>query len=102
MNPKTKAVAVRIESLEESIHLAREYLESGKNADWHGFRPLFERKRKGGKELPPHRDWVKNVFLPRREKALARAGKLLERLQEQERISHDHRQGGHDILMKYH
>jgi hypothetical protein len=82
MSEKRKAVVDRIESLEQAIRKAREYLESGKHADFHEFRPLFDRK----KELPPHKDWVKNVFLPRREKSLARAEKILERLAEQERV----------------
>jgi hypothetical protein len=37
-------------------------------------------KFKNGKELPPHKDWVKIVFLPRNEKALRRAEKIVERL----------------------
>jgi hypothetical protein len=77
---KRKAVLERIESLEEAIVRAKEYLESGKHAHWSGFRPLFVSKFKDGKELPPHKDWVKNVFLPRREKALRRAEKIVERL----------------------
>jgi len=79
-NPKKKAVLDRIESLEEDIVKAKEYLESGKHAHWSGFRPLFVSKFKNGKELPPHKDWVKNVFLPRKEKALRRAEKLVERI----------------------
>ncbi len=78
-NAKRKAILDRIELLQEAIRKAREYLESGKHADWKRFRPLFDRKVRDGKELPPHKDWVKNVFLPRREKALSRAEKLLER-----------------------
>ena len=78
--PKRKAVLDRIESLEEDILRAKEYLKSGKQADWSGFRPLFVSKFKNGKELPPHKDWVKNVFLPRKEKALRRAEKLIERI----------------------
>ena len=70
----------RIDLLEQAIVRAREYLESGKHAQWSGFRPLFVRKFKYGKELPPHKDWVKNVFLPHNEKALSRAEKTLERL----------------------
>lgn len=85
MSAKTKAIAERIESLEQAIRIAREYLESGKHADWQGFRPLFNRKLKDGKELPPHKDWVKNVYLLRMEKALARTEKLLQRLGEQKR-----------------
>lgn len=80
MNAKRKAVLARIESLEQAIGKAREYLESGKHVHWSGFRPLFVRKVGDGKELPPHKDWVKNVFLPRMEKALNRAEKVLERL----------------------
>ena len=80
MNAKRKSVLDRIELLEQAIRKAREYLESGKHANWHGFRPLFDRKLRDGKELPPHKDWVKNVFLPRTEKALGRAEKTLERL----------------------
>jgi hypothetical protein len=33
---------------------------------------------KDGKVLPPHKDWVKNVFLPNQERALALAEKVLE------------------------
>ena len=80
MNAKRKAVLDRIESIEQAIAKAREYLESGKHAHWSGFRPVFVRKPKDGKELPPHKDWVKNVFLPRMEKALRRAEKVVERL----------------------
>lgn len=45
MNAKRKAILDRIESLEDAIARAREYLECGKHADWRGFRPLFVRKR---------------------------------------------------------
>jgi hypothetical protein len=80
MNAKKKDVLDRIESLEEAIGKAREYLESGKHADWRGFRPFFDREFKDGKELPPHKDWVRNVYLPSMETALRRAEKILERL----------------------
>ena len=79
-NGKSKAVLERIELLERAIGRAREYLQSGKHAHWSGFRPLFISKLKNGNELPPHKDWVKNVFLPSKEKALSRAEKILERL----------------------
>ena len=68
----------RIASLEE----ARAYLAAGEHADWRGFRALFAPKIRDGRELPPHRDWVKNVFLPRQQKALNRAERLLERFSE--------------------
>jgi hypothetical protein len=80
MNATRNVILDRIELLEEAIRKAREYLESGKHANWRGFRPLFDRKLRDGKELPPHKDWVKNVFLRRMEKALSRAEKLLDRL----------------------
>jgi hypothetical protein len=80
MNATRKSVLDRIKGLEESIIKAKEYLESGEHAHWKGFRPLFVRKFKDGAELPPHKDWVKNFYLPRMEKALSRAEKLLERL----------------------
>lgn len=78
MDAKRKALLERIKSIEQDICKAREYLESGKHANWSGFRPLFHGKFKDGEELPPHKDWVKNVFLPRKEKALKRAEKLVE------------------------
>lgn len=80
MNTKRKAVLERIESIEQAIDRATEYLESGKHAHWSGFRPIFVSKFKDGKEMPPHKDWVKNVFLPRKQKALKRAERLVERL----------------------
>jgi hypothetical protein len=78
---KRKAVLDRIESLQQAIAKASEYLETGRHADWSGFRPLFARKFRNGEELPPHKDWVKKVFLPRNEKALRRAEKLIEQFQ---------------------
>ena len=81
MNAKRRVVLDRIESLEQDISRAREYLESGKHAHWSGFRPLFVHKLKDGKELPPHRDWIENVFLAGKEKALRRAEKTLERIE---------------------
>ena len=82
MNAKRKAVLDRIESLEQAIVRAREYLESGKHAHWTGFRPLFVPKLHDGKELPPHKDWIGNVFLPRTQRALRRAEKIAEELDE--------------------
>jgi hypothetical protein len=83
MKPKERAILERIKTLEEAITKGREYLESGAHADWHGFRPLFVPKMRDGKALPPHQDWVKNVFLPNRERALREAERLLERQQQQ-------------------
>ena len=80
MNSKEKAILERIEHLEDAIAKGREFLESGKHADWHGFRPWFVDKVRDGKVLPPHKDWIKNVFLPRHERSLRMAHKLLERV----------------------
>ncbi len=83
MKSKEKAILERIKTLEEAITKGREYLESGAHADWQMFQPLFVKKMRDGKALPPHRDWVKNVFLPNSERALKRAEELLERLPQQ-------------------
>ena len=80
MNSKKKAILDRIKHLEDSIVKGREYLESGKHAHWHGFRPLFVDKVKDGKILPPHKDWIRNVFLPRMERALRKAQEKLDKL----------------------
>jgi hypothetical protein len=80
MNPKKKAVVDRIKRLEEAIERATSYLEKGEHANWRGFRPLFTPRVRDGKELPPHRDWVKNWFLPNKQRALRRAEKILESL----------------------
>ena len=80
MNSKKKAVLDRIKHLEDEITKGREYLENGSHAQWQGFRPWFAAKVRDGKVLPPHKDWVKNVFLPRRERALIKAERVLEKL----------------------
>lgn len=79
---KRKAVLERIESLEKAIAKAREYLASGEHANWSGFRPMFVTKFRDGLELPPHKDWVRHVFLPRTEKALRHAETVLHRFTE--------------------
>lgn len=58
MIAKKKTVANRIQSLETAIASARVFLKTGKHADWAGFRALFVRKVKDGKQLPPSKDWV--------------------------------------------
>lgn len=73
-------VLQRIKQFEEAIAKARAYLETGKHADWQGFRPWFARKFRDRNELPPHKDWVRNVYLPRLERAMKRAEKVLDRL----------------------
>jgi hypothetical protein len=80
LTAKQRAVLERIRSLEDAIGRAREYLECGSHANWPGFRPIFSRKVHDGKEVSPHKDWVRKVYLPRMEKALTRAEKVLEQL----------------------
>ena len=81
VDPKIKAVRERIKHLEIAIVCANDYLETGKHARWQAFNPIFVYKFKNGEELPPHKDWVKNVFLPHVERSLSRSQKLLERLE---------------------
>ncbi len=78
---KIKAILDRIERIEDDISKAKEYLENGSSAHWHKFKPLFDEKIKDGEVLPPHKDWVKNVFLPGREKALRASEKLIEQIE---------------------
>jgi hypothetical protein len=99
MNVKRKAVLDRIEELDQAIGKAKEYLQSGKHAHWSGFRPLFVSKLKDGKELPPHKDWVKNVFLPRMEKELSRAEKILEQLGQEHLRVRDNMEIGRTLPM---
>ena len=80
MDRKKEAVLARIKSLETAIVKAQEYLERGAHADWNGFRPLFTPKIKDGRQAPPHKDWVKNVFIPRCEKTIRKAERILDRL----------------------
>jgi hypothetical protein len=83
MKPEERAILERIKTLEEAVTKGREYLESGAHAEWHGFRPLFVPRMRDGKAVRPHQDWMKNVFIPKRERALREAERLLERLQQQ-------------------
>lgn len=71
----------RIKSHEEALTKAHEYLETGAHANWHGFRALFAQKIKDGRTLPPHRDWIRNVFIPRCEKAIRKAEKKLDQFE---------------------
>ena len=71
----------RIKSLERDIVNAREYLENGEHAHWHGFRPQFKEKKKKGQVLQPHKSWIRNVFLPGCEQELRKAEKLLDSIQ---------------------
>jgi len=78
---KKKEILKRISDIEEGMAKAREYLQTGAHAHWHGFKPFFKEKGRDGKILPPHKDWVKNVFIPNSERALRKAEKLIDRLE---------------------
>ena len=91
MNSKEKEISERIESLEDTLTKAREYLETGEHAHWHGFRSLFVDKVKDGEVLPPHKDWVKSIFIPRHERALRKAQKRLDALVSKQRDREKHR-----------
>jgi hypothetical protein len=80
MKEKKVAVLDRIKRIEEAIARGHEYLESGNHANWSQFQPLFAAKFRDGVKLPPHKDWVKNVFIPGMEKELVRAEKILDRM----------------------
>jgi len=79
---KKKAVLERIREIDGEISRGVEYLETGAHAHWHGFHPFFTRKIRNSQEAPPHRDWVKNVFIPSRQIALKRSEDVLERLED--------------------
>ena len=49
MNSKKKAVLDRFKHLEDAVAKAREYLQSGKQAHWQEFRPLFVDNVRNGK-----------------------------------------------------
>ncbi len=78
---KRQDILDRIKNFEDDIAKADEFLESGANAHWHKFRAIFFRKTDDRKVKPPHRDWVKNVFIPSREKAIRKAEKLLDKME---------------------
>jgi len=80
MNSKKKAILDRIKHIEDAIIKGKEYLKNGNHADWHGFRPLFVDKVRDGNILPPHKDWIRNVFLPRNESELKKAQEQLDKL----------------------
>jgi hypothetical protein len=76
--PLTVAQAqARIKTIEEAIRMAKEYLESGAHVHSKAFRPIFTPKYKDGKELPPHKDWVRHVYLRHMEKQLSQTEKRL-------------------------
>ncbi len=77
---KRKTVQERVRRIEEAIGKAQEYLETGKDAHWQAFRPMFVNKIQDGELCPPHKDWVRNVFIPRCERALRHAERILQRM----------------------
>jgi len=73
---KRNSIRVRIRRLEKAIQWAKEYLETGAHAGWQAFRPLFV-----GKDQPPHKDWVRHVFIRRLEREIARNKRAMKRLE---------------------
>lgn len=77
---KRKSIFDRIRHLEDALTKGREYLATGEHAAWQGFRPMFFDKVKDEKIAPPHKDWIRNVFIPRSERALKKAQDQLDKL----------------------
>lgn len=66
-----------IKRCEDKLKLAYRYLETDAGRDLRMFRPLFDKKLDAsGNAVPPHIDWVKNVFIRRREKGYGPAAEL--------------------------
>lgn len=82
MDSKEKAVLERMESHKDALVRAKEYLETGAHSNWPGFRALFAPKIRDGREMPPHKDWVTNVFIPGHEQAIRKVERILERLEQ--------------------
>jgi len=76
---KKRDIAERVRQLEADMLKAHEYLKTSEHSSWHKFQPLFNQKLSDGKAIPPHKDWVRNVFIPNLEKALNEAEKQLNR-----------------------
>ena len=81
MDLKRKVILKRIQRHEDALTRAKEFLETGAHADWHGFRALFAQKFKDSRVAPPHRDWIKNVFIPNCEKAIHKAERKLDQFE---------------------
>lgn len=81
MDLKKKNIIERIQRHEEALVKAREYLETGAHSDWHGFRGFVTQKVKDGRVAPPHKDWIKNVFIPNCEKAIHWAERKLDQFE---------------------
>ena len=99
---KTASVMSKIRWCEDQLKLAYRYLEVGEGGDFHIFRPLFSQKLDaGGSVAPPHKDWIRSFFIPRRERALARLVKRLRRLEatDHERRSNRREERRRDFLL---
>ncbi len=69
---KRKAILERIRRFEQAIVKAKQYLEIGEHAHWHGFRLLFKQKTQGGESFPRRRSPRKlEPFPSRRSRSLA-------------------------------
>ena len=73
---KRQARIDRMSSIREALEKANEYLATGKNAHWRGFRPWF-----GSDDRLPHPDWINNSYIPWLQRSLARCEKRLQTLE---------------------
>ena len=95
---KATSVMGKIKWCEDQLKLAYRYLDTDEGSDLRIFRPLFTKKLDAsGNALPPHKDWVKNVFIRRREKAIVRLQKRLRRLEDVEHERQSNRRWKKDI-----
>ncbi len=78
---KKKDILERINRIEADLIKAHEFLDTGAHTDWHKFHAIFTRKMVGGEIAPSHKDWVRNVFIPSRQRALKKSERLLERFE---------------------
>src|SRR2546423_972562 len=73
---KRKAILDRMRGHQEALQKADEYLATGANCQWQGFRAMFDPRL----DRLPHRDWVANVFRRRRRSAISQCENALETL----------------------
>lgn len=79
---KQNSVIDKITWCEDQLQLAYRYIDTDEGSDLRIFRPLFDKKLDAnGNALPPHKDWRRNVFIKRRERAIVRLNKLLRRIE---------------------
>ena len=73
---KRKAICDRMRRHQDALQKANEYLATGANGPWQGFRAMFDPRP----NRLPHRDWVANVFMRRRRSAIDQCEYAIETL----------------------